>query len=157
MFADGTTAINSNVNYKDLITSTNCELAKLSIWFRANKLSLNISKTNFMIFGSKHIPINSLNLLSIDRNAIERVSTVKFLGVVIDDKLSWGPHIKLVAIKLSKGLGILYRVRFCVPASILWIIYDSLIYPYLTYCTLVWGGAYPSLKKSIVVLQNKIV
>ena len=157
LFADDTTAINSNVNYKDLITNTNCELAKLSIWFRANKLSLNISKTNFMIFGSKHIPINSLNLLSIDDNVIERVSTVKFLGVVIDDKLSWGPHIKLVAVKLSKGLGILYRVRYCVPASVLRIIYDSLIYPYLTYCTLVWGGAYPSLKKTIVVLQNKIV
>ena len=93
LFADDTNLFYSCQNILQLIEIANRELAKLSQWFRANKLSLNVKKTNYILFGNKHLPpIEALNV-SIDGNSLQRVISTKFLGVFIDEKLNWKIHI----------------------------------------------------------------
>ena len=140
------------------MSSVNTELTKLSEWFKSNKLSLNIKKTNYVIFGNKKIP-KSLNQfqLSIDGNILEQVENTKFLGVYIDNKLSWSRHIEHVALKIAKSLDVMNRVRNVLPYSILLTLYSTLVYPYLTYCNIIWGCAKPSLLNRLVVLQKRAV
>ena len=70
----------------------NSELSKISIWLRANKLSLNIGKTHFMLFSNKKRRHYDLNI-KIDETKIEEVKKTKFLGVIIDNKLTWKDHV----------------------------------------------------------------
>ena len=89
----------------------NQELQKLCTWFSVNKLTLNISKTNFMLF-TKHIVQSPSDIkICIKGQNIERVKVTKFLGVLIDEKLSLKEHISLVHNKICKSLSILYKVR----------------------------------------------
>jgi len=89
----------------------NWELSKLSEWFRANKLSLNAVKSNFILFGHKQMSQNCADVnLFLDGNRLERVTSTKFLGVFLDEKLKWTQHLNHVAIKLARGLGIMGRV-----------------------------------------------
>src|SRR6218665_3029945 len=91
LFADDTSAFIIGLNYVDLFQIMNEELSKLSMWFQVNKLSLNITKSNYMIFKSKkshNMDFSNLNL-SIDNTQLARVSKIKFLGVIIDEHLTW--------------------------------------------------------------------
>ena len=97
-----------------LATDCSKELSKLSEWFRANKLSLNVLKTNLLLFGSKPIPTNNNHFrLILDGNVIERVivGLTKFIGVFLDEKLKWTQHLNHISNKISKGLGIIGRVE----------------------------------------------
>jgi hypothetical protein len=158
LFADDTNLFFSGDDLWKLMSSVNTELIKLSDWFKSNKLSLNIKKTNYIIFGNKKIP-KSLNQfqLSIDGNILEQVENTKFLGVYIDNKLNWSRHIEHVALKIAKSLGVMNRVRNVLPYSILLTLYHTLVYPYLTYCNIIWGCAKPSLLNRLVVLQKRAV
>ena len=85
LFADDTNLFYSCDKLDKLITTVNRELMNLATWFRANKLSLNVDKTNFMIFGHKKIP-QGCPPFSIDGSIIKGVDSTKFLGVLIDAK-----------------------------------------------------------------------
>ena len=130
------------------------ELKKLDAWFKVNKLSLNVSKTNYMVFGKTkgvsdncHININDVEL--------EQVSSTKFLGIYIDNKLNWHKHILHVENKIAKSVSIMYKVKYLLDEAALLTIYTSLILPYLNYCIEIWGNTYPSNLKEIIVLQKK--
>jgi hypothetical protein len=95
-----------------------------------------------MFFGYRPIPkISDHVKLFLDDYALERVSSTKFLGVFVDEKLKWNIHVNYVANKISKGLGMMGRVRNIVPFDVLRVLYHSLIYPCLMYCCIIWGGA----------------
>ena len=74
-------------------------LAKLCVWSSVNRLSLHFGKTNYMLFNSR--PPDNVLALTINNVALPRVAATKFLGIIIDDKLSWKPHIQSVKSKLS--------------------------------------------------------
>ena len=135
----------------------NIERIKLSMWFRSNKLSLNASKTNFILFGNKRMQNNIELKLILDENVLERVDSTKFLGVYLDNKLNWSYHLDYIASKISKGLGMMSRCRKILSNDVLLLLYYSLIYPYLIYCSIVWGGACLSALHKIEVLQNRAV
>ena len=143
------------------MSTLNSELKILSDWFKANKLSLNVQKTNFMIFGYKKMPTNtnsSMNFnIHIDNVNITEVENTKFLGTIIDRKLSWQQHITYIALKISKALGTMKRLRYKLPRSCLLALYYSLIYPHLYYCNIVWGCASKSLLNELVVLQKRAI
>ena len=104
LFADPTTLITKNVIYNtDII---NAELAKLSIWFKVNKFSLNISKSKFIVFHSarKQTPIP---LIQIDKNVIECVENFNFLGLIINKQLKRNDHIDHIVLKISRIIGVL--------------------------------------------------
>ena len=126
--------------------------------FRANKLSLNVQKTNFILFGNKKLPFGDGNFkLTIDGTEIERVKSTKFLGVLIDEKLNWIAHTNHVSLCISKALGILYRVRNALPNRLLLMLYYTMIYPYFTYCNILWGCAKPSILQKLISLQKRAI
>ena len=131
LFADDTYIFLSGSNLTDLCNIMSNELKKLDVWFRVNKLSLNVSKTNFMVFGNKK---NEECKIYINDIEIEEVSSTKFLGVIIDNKLNWQRQIQNVQRKVSKSVSILYRVKNLLDTNALLMIYNSLILPYLNYC-----------------------
>ena len=90
--------------------------------------------------------------IQIDNNVIERVKETVFLGVILDEYLSWKPHILSVSRKISKSIGIIYKSSFCLPKTSLRSLYYSLVYPYLTYCVSVWGSTYQSNLNRIIIL-----
>ena len=157
LFADDTNLFYSCKNIFQLFDIANSELAKLSQWFRANKLSLNIKKTNYILFGNKRLPLNATLSVSIDGILLQRVVSTKFLGIFVDEKLNWKTHIDHVAVKIAKGLGAIGRVRNIVPNSVLFTLYQAMIYPYLAYCNIIWGSASAVSLNRLVVLQNRAV
>ena len=94
IFADDTNAFYSGENIRNVANTVSSELNKLKIWFGVNKLSLNVSKTNYMVFTNSKIPPNID--ISIQDYIIEKVNVTKFLGVLIDEKLNWKQHIEMV-------------------------------------------------------------
>ena len=112
LFADDTNLFISHNDPVYLINTLNRELNKLSTWFAANRLSLNLSKTNFMVFKPWQKRQSFEFQVSINEQPILRVSETMFLGVFLDDNLTWKPHISLLASKLSKFIGIIHKSRF---------------------------------------------
>ena len=110
LFADDTNIFFSDkdINRAEEVLNDNIKL--LCKWFHINKLSLNLSKTKYIVFQgnvkSKEISIN----LNVENNVIERVTHTNFLGVIIDEKLSWQNHISTLEKKIAKNIGIMYRV-----------------------------------------------
>ena len=117
LFADDTTLLFAHKNLKVLEQVINSELTKVSEWLIANKLSLNIKKSNYVIFCPKQKKVNreiSIKIYDTSANrycSVERKDFVKFLGVLIDCNLKWKHHIDFVSLKISKTIGILARLR----------------------------------------------
>ena len=155
IFADDTNIFYSSENIKTLEKTMNDELAKLVSWFKANKLSLNINKTNFMMFTKKRND-RKVNI-SIDNIKISEVKETKFLGVIIDNNLCWTPHIESVYKKIYKSLGVIYRVKDKLPTKSLHLLYCSLILPYLSYCSEVWGNTHKTKLNKIRTIQKKAI
>ena len=120
------------------IASLNSELDKLSIWLCANKLSLNVQKTYFMVFHRAKIKIvNPINV-TMNNCCLKKTDSLKHLGVIIDHRLNWSQHIT-VKNKVSKGIGITYRAKSYHTKSSLRKLNFSYIYPYLIYYIEIWG------------------
>ena len=115
LFADDTNLFMSHKDPVYLAASLNSELNKLPAWFKANKLSLNLKKTNFMLFKPRQKKYHFPMQISVNEQRIEQVKETVFLGVVLDEHLTWKPHIPEVARKISKSIGVINRARFFLP------------------------------------------
>ena len=138
-YADDSTAYTSHNNLIPLCSLVNEELHKIDNWTRANKLSLNIDKTNFSIFTNK--PCNNIPDIIIRNNIIARSNTQKFLGIFVDERLTFKTHIDKVCKKVSSGIGIIKKLRNFIAPNILLKIYNAIIYPHITYAIEAWGSS----------------
>jgi hypothetical protein len=154
LFADDTNIFYSHRDIQFLLKTLNSELLKLSIWFQSNKLSLNVLKTNYMAFGKKQMPLHMSCQICINTTPLSKVSSTKFLGVLVDSNLTWNLHIKSISTKIASGVGILFKCRKVMPRSALLNIYYSLVYSHLYYCCILWGNASKSSLKPLQTLQN---
>jgi hypothetical protein len=157
LFADDTSICYSHSDPAVLVTVLNEAIQNIDLWIKTNKLSINIDKTNYVIFQSKQKKITQDLSLSIDDKLITRKQQVKFLGVLLDENLSWKPHINYVCNKISKSIGVIYRARFNLSLSTKLSLYYTLIYPYLNYCNIVWSSTYVTNLQRILILQKRIV
>ena len=158
LFADDTVATLSGKNLQALVSSVNREISNISLWFKVNKLSLNLSKTNYIIFRTRKRRVSTnLPEISIDDVIIRKVENVKFLGVTINEHLDWSTHISIISKSVARSVGILSKLKFILPSHILKLIYNSLILPHLSYCNHIWGNSYKSHLKQLLVLQKKSV
>ena len=124
----------------DLTSLINLELDNISEWLSINKLSLNVKKTKYMIFHTKQKNISNIKLdLEINKHPIERVHDFNFLGLTIDENVSWKEHIQKVSAKVSRTLGALCRLKRYLPETILRLLYNYLVLPHLQYGILIWG------------------
>ena len=147
MFADDTNVFLSGLNVDDLFSDMNCELNKISLWFKANKLLLNLTKTKYSLFhptSKKMVLREPLPFLIMDNIVIERENVTKFLGVLTDENLSWKQHINDVSTKISKSIGILYKSRGIVKQPLLKQLYFSFIHCHLNYANIAWASTYKS-------------
>ena len=144
MFADDTNLLYKDRSLKALFDTMNEELKKVADWFQANKLSLNVKKTNYMLFHprakSDDLPL-VLPQLSISNTPISKVSNTKFLGVIIDENLSWSNHINTAENKISKNIGILCKGKTFMDSKCLRQLYFSFIHSYINYSNIVWGNS----------------
>ena len=143
MFADNTNFFISDSIIRNLFEAMNEEQRKVANWFKANKLSLNISKTKYSLFHStrkrKYIP-NLLPPLHIVNVPVKREFITTFLGVYLDENISWKHHVNIVSTKVCKSIGILYRTR-CILSEILRKqLYFSFINCYLNYTNIAWAS-----------------
>ena len=92
MYADDTSVIMSGNDLESLIQSVNSELCLLNTWLKANKLSLNVNKTYYLIFHRARIKVDNDNSIRMNDSIINSASHLKYLGVIIDSKLNWVPH-----------------------------------------------------------------
>ena len=120
-------------------------LLNISDWLIANKLTLNTSKSNFLIITTRQKKRTQKINLRINNEPIAEKDHVKYLGVLIDQHLSWKPHIQQVNIKVAKSLGIIAKMRHFVPGNILLNIFHAFISPRISYGLLNWGGAYKTI------------
>ena len=157
LFADDTNLFYSHKNTDVLVKTMNQELRKITSWLSANKLSLNVKKTHFMIFKTKRKKLNQTLSIEINNQKIHKVKCTKFLGLYIDDELSWKYHIDQITTKISKMTGIMARARHYLSTQTLKTIYNTMVYPYLTYCSVIWSSTYPTRLKSLFTIQKKLV
>ncbi len=161
-FADDTTVYASNSNLRELYHQTNLELVKMQNWFYANKLSLNIKKTkyticcanrNFVIPVDSIITLNNIELERIGNNQPDK--SIKFLGVHMDENLTWTPHLQMVRSKLSRSIFALNKVKNIFPHDILKSLYYSLIHSHMVYGIQAWGNA--TKISQIEILQKRAI
>ena len=109
MYADDTTLY---CNLTNIFTEhdINHELDKITDWLTSNKLSLNVKKTKFMVFHT-HQKVVHYQILKINNIPIEQVKQFNFLGLIIDSTLKWNSHVNHIALKVSRVIGILYRLK----------------------------------------------
>ena len=135
----------------------NHELCNINTWLCSNKLLLNIEKTSLVIFKPHQKKINySMELTSNDKS-IKHVRSVKYLGIMLDCHLNWKDHIASICKKLSRGTGVLCKVRHYVTTKILIQLYYSIIYPFLIFGCTVWGMIYNTNIQPLFLLQKKII
>ena len=152
LFADDTTLFYSLKNAKDAAEIINTELAKISEWLAANKLSLNVDKSKLLVFNNKkRIKIN----ITLNGQSLKEVDHAKYLGILIDNKLNWLPQINAIKLKVSKGLGLLAKIRHYVPSETLRSLYFSFVNAHTDYNLLNWGMAAPSNLRPIHTKINK--
>ena len=157
LFADDTNTLYEQPSYESLRRVMNRDLQILSDWFAQNKLSINETKTKYIIFFSKHnAPPENFEIYLNDIQ-LERVGSTKFLGVYIEQTLSWKVHIDSICSRISRITGVLSRLKFQLPGYVLQTMYNSLFSSVMLYGLSIWGSSPKSHLDRIVKLQKKAV
>ncbi|KAL9951294.1 hypothetical protein ACROYT_G043933 [Oculina patagonica] len=156
LFADDTALHCSSESALSLQTMLNEDLVILAQWLHEHKLTLNVSKSKFMLIGGpKKLTYFSEVALSINDRRLDRVNSFKYLGVIINENLTWTDHIENLRSKVLQRLGLLRRIKCSLPRDIRELFVKSTIIPLLDYADVTWGDkANLTLMKKVQVLQN---
>ena len=157
LYADDTSILLSGSDLQKLVREMNRELELISEWFKANKLTLNIDKTYYMVFHRGRRKFKNNIELVINDMKIREAKSMKYLGVIIDSKLNWIDHITYIKNKVAKGIGIIRKAQKLLNKKALLNLYHTLIFPYLIYCVEIWGCAKKTHLSPLYLLQKRIV
>ena len=157
LFADDTFLSLESKNLKDLEKKVNEEMKNISEWLTINKLTLNVSKTKYMLISNRKKLSADEFYVKFDNVCFEKCSSYKYLGVFLDDKLCWKPHIDYISNKISKMCGIFSKLRYATNFHLLKSVYFALVASHLQYCNLVWGNAAQSILDPLKKIQNRII
>ena len=159
LFADDT----SNIYYESdnldkLERKVNKELGKLiQLWLNVNRLFLNLSKTNYVIFHPFNKPLKPQVTIKIQKIALCQKTHIKYRGVIVDSTLGWKQKIKNITCKISRAIGIMYKLRPFLNSTMMKNIYYSIIYSHIVYAIQVWGSAWKIETDKILVLQKRTI
>ena len=112
-------------------------------------------KTHFIIFKSNRKKLKKKVSIKINAQPIEQLKYTKFLGLLFDEELSWKYHIDEVTNKISKMSGVLTKARHYLSLKTLQTLYNTMVYPYLSYCNIIWTSTYSTSLKSLFIIQKK--
>ena len=158
IFADDTNLFISGKDINEMNHALNIELKSIHEWFTANNLVLNLKKTCYMIFKPKNKKIDEeIIKIYIDNHQIQRVTNTKFLGVLIDEKLTWSVHVNDICCKISRSIGAMNRLKCIIPNQVLLTLYYTMILPYIMYCCIIWGHSANYLVERVLKLQKRAI
>ena len=157
LFADDTTLVHSGHNFDNLVSEFNSELQNINRWLIRNRLSLNVNKSVALIVSNRILNSDNCCKLKLGASVINYSTETKYLGLTIDRGLSFSGHIREISGKISRNIGIMYRISYYVPKHTLLNLYYTFIYPYLIYCNIIWGGAATTHLNDLLLLQKKVV
>ena len=152
IFADDTNVFYSSNSIDDIEKVMNEELQSILQYCNVNKLSINIKKTNFMVITSCRKKTRRIKI-----GNFEQKCYIKYLGIYIDQNLSWHQQISHVYNKIVKNTGIISKLRYCIDLNMLKQVYYSLIFPYINYGLMSWGNTYATKLKKLKSCQNKCI
>ena len=166
-FADDTTVCKSGPHIDTLINNINQELKHLCDYLCANKLALNVKKTNFCIFSPPNNKYQVNNCIKINNENVSHIGkdnkdeSVKFLGIHIDKHLTWKKHINIISSKISRAIFAINRLKHFLPHNALKTLYYTLIQSHLTYGVQAWGNGSTVIKlqtlqkRALRIINNK--
>ena len=157
MFADDMAFYCRENSLTNLQSKLNADLAAITSWLRNNKLTLNVTKSKFMVNGGrdKLSQFNDIALVA-NNDQLENVTKFKYLGLIINQHLTWHHHIEQLQRKIAKKLGVLKRIKHLLPVYARRIYVSTMVIPILEYASIVWGDKNNKvLMDSIQVLQIK--
>ena len=154
-FADDTCLLIEDKSPKRLKKMLNQDLKSLNLWLKANKISLNASKTEILIFKHRNKPLNYDLKIKLDGKRLYPSKYVKYLGILIDSQLSWSYHVKSLVPKLSRANGMLAKIRHYVTPESLRSIYFAIFSSLMTYGAHVWAQKCTQNIKRVMKLQDK--
>ena len=160
MYADDTSLYYSSSDISQLNDALNEDLKKLDRWLKGNKLSLNVVKTRSMLITTKqrkkYLETSDQNFKpSIREENVQVVSSTKYLGIQIDENLTWKNQIKSVTEKASRAIGFLKYAKNFLPDAVVKTLYNSIIEPHFQYCCSVWGCCNSTDILQLQRLQNR--
>ena len=135
--------------------SINEHLLSVNTWLSSNRLAINTSKTKYIVFSYRNDVV--LPTIKIGDEVIEVTDQTKFLGLIIDSRLSFCYHVDFLASKISKTIGVLYKLRSFLPSAALLSLYQCLVFPYFTYGIDSWFATGRSRIQKLEVLQRKCI
>ena len=146
MYADDTTLLstydtfhtNTDTDIATIQRNINEELLRITTWLSRNKLLINTGKTKMTVFHTQQKHISYPDVI-INNSHVEIVDDFKLLGITVNKHLKWNTHIENTAIKVSKYIGVLNRLKHTLPQRILYTLYNTLILPHFNYGLILWG------------------
>ena len=157
LFADDTILSMPGSNFNTLTSTINTHLDTVKTWTISNRLTVNVNKTQVINFSNRCVSWEDDNRIVMDSNHLEYVNSCRYLGIHIDNRLTFSEHINFITGKIARSTGILYKLRFFIPPDARLNFYYAFAYPYLSYCVLVWGGTYHFQLKNLIIQHKKII
>ena len=154
-FADDTRVFIKGQSYENVYKILNEELKKCDNWVKANKLTLKVKKTYLMIFHRSRIKPVSAQIYIGNEN-IKQTNSIKFLRIIVDNKLNWHEHIIYIKNKVSRAIGIIYKARKYANKQTVKQMYYTFVFPYLIYCE-ICGNTNQIHLDSLIKCQKKII
>ena len=144
-------------NVDDLKAQLESNLKVVANWFKANKLTLNVDKTKFMVFGTNHVLDHCNNIiLTFNDKVIERVDVFKYIGKKFDSNMSWSSHIDYLSGNVSKRIGVVKRVKYFLAQETLITLANALVIPHFDYASSVWSNCSATDQAHLQVLHNRL-
>ncbi len=156
MYADDTAIYCSSKSAVEISLTLQIELETVTQWFYANKLTLNTKKSKFLLFGNRQSLDRTQDVkLTINNIELERVTTFKYLGITLDECLTFDAHIDRVYKQSCGKLGSIGKVRKCLTKKLTLLLYKSLVLPYLDYGDTIYCCTSQDNLRKIQLVQNK--
>lgn len=157
LYADDTSLFYFGHSIECIIPQVQNDLKILNEWFQMNLLTINVTKTNFVIFAAKNKKVTTNIQLEINNHVLERKSQEKYLGLILDKYLNWKSHIEKIKRKLLSLTGLLQNIKKSLPRKVRYIIYNSLVKPHIDYLIEVWGTAGKNNLEILQRAQNRLI
>ena len=158
LFADDTALFIHGKDVETIYNKMRDCLIRISEWFKCNRLTLHLNKTCYSIFhGPKKKISRMYDKMSIDGHIILREYKVKYLGLMIDETLSWQGHVEYIIASLSKFYGIFNKIKHMVPKKHKLTIYTAYVFSKICYGIEIYGSMNKTLSKRLQVVSNKLL
>ena len=157
LFADDTSILLHDKDLKLLKHRSENTLKEVYDWLVCNKLTLSWEKTFFVIYHSYKKNADVIHELRVYDNRVKRAKSAKYLGMIIDETLSWNEHVTNLCNTLSRNFNLFYNIRNIIPDQLKKNLYYSLVYSHIQYGIELYGACKKQLSNKIQILQNKLL